>query len=131
MPENTTIADMHFCDGGPLTAQYLLVVDCLNFCFWPDDEVRGACIVCGHRVSDVLAMDLPESSIQESPCHHYCVHHCAHQDLCAHPLLDPPHLMPAIVTSVMGDNSNTLWLGGHLIYEQNHTEWNHTNETNV
>ena len=26
---------VHFCDDGPLTAQYLLVVDALNFCFWP------------------------------------------------------------------------------------------------
>jgi hypothetical protein len=28
-------ASVHFCDGGPLTVQYLLVVDALNFCFWP------------------------------------------------------------------------------------------------
>jgi hypothetical protein len=28
------IADLHYCDGGPMTAQYLLVVDALNFCFW-------------------------------------------------------------------------------------------------
>lgn len=27
-------AELHFCDGGPMTAQYLLVVDALNFCFW-------------------------------------------------------------------------------------------------
>mmetsp|Transcript_511 Transcript_511/g.3690 ORF Transcript_511/g.3690 Transcript_511/m.3690 type:complete len:289 (-) Transcript_511:4107-4973(-) len=26
---------LHFCEGGDLTAQYLLVVDTLNFCFWP------------------------------------------------------------------------------------------------
>lgn len=26
--------DLHYVDGGPLTAQYLLVVDALNFCFW-------------------------------------------------------------------------------------------------
>ncbi len=26
----------HFRDGGPATAQYLLVLDALNFCFWPD-----------------------------------------------------------------------------------------------
>ena len=30
--------DMHFSDGGsPLMAQYLLVVDALNFCFWPGE----------------------------------------------------------------------------------------------
>lgn len=28
----------HFRDGGPLTAQYLLVLDALNFCFWPAPE---------------------------------------------------------------------------------------------
>ena len=31
-------ADMHFVDPSDpvLTVQYLLVVDALNFCFWPD-----------------------------------------------------------------------------------------------
>ena len=30
--------DLHFSDGGsPLMAQYLLVVDSLNFCFWPGE----------------------------------------------------------------------------------------------
>ncbi len=33
--------DMHFSDGGPLTAQYLLVVDALNFCFWPGGCARA------------------------------------------------------------------------------------------
>lgn len=28
----------HFRDGGPLTVQYLLVLDALNFCFWPAPE---------------------------------------------------------------------------------------------
>eukprot|EP01026_Neomeris_dumetosa_P011888 TRINITY_DN14207_c0_g1_i1.p1 TRINITY_DN14207_c0_g1~~TRINITY_DN14207_c0_g1_i1.p1 ORF type:complete len:349 (-),score=31.03 TRINITY_DN14207_c0_g1_i1:122-1075(-) len=32
--------DLHFCDGGPLTTQYLLVVDSVNFCFWPDQELE-------------------------------------------------------------------------------------------
>ncbi len=31
----TPVPELHFMDGGPLTAQYLLVVDALNFCFWP------------------------------------------------------------------------------------------------
>eukprot|EP00271_Cylindrocystis_brebissonii_P019536 TRINITY_DN5965_c0_g1_i1.p1 TRINITY_DN5965_c0_g1~~TRINITY_DN5965_c0_g1_i1.p1 ORF type:complete len:274 (-),score=28.90 TRINITY_DN5965_c0_g1_i1:212-1033(-) len=31
---------VHFFDGGPLTVQYLLVVDCLNFCFWPDPDLH-------------------------------------------------------------------------------------------
>ena len=29
--------DFHFCDGTDLTAQYVLVLDALNFCFWPLD----------------------------------------------------------------------------------------------
>jgi len=28
-------ADYHFCDGTDLTAQYVLVLDACNFCFWP------------------------------------------------------------------------------------------------
>ncbi|EFJ39686.1 hypothetical protein VOLCADRAFT_120119 [Volvox carteri f. nagariensis] len=32
--------DLHYVDGGPLTVQYLLVVDALNFCFWPDEELE-------------------------------------------------------------------------------------------
>lgn len=28
---------VHFADSTPLTAQYLLVVDSLNFCFWPGE----------------------------------------------------------------------------------------------
>lgn len=26
---------IHFFDNGPLTVQYLFVLDALNFCFWP------------------------------------------------------------------------------------------------
>lgn len=26
---------IHYFDGGPLSIQYLLVLDALNFCFWP------------------------------------------------------------------------------------------------
>ncbi|EFJ11753.1 hypothetical protein SELMODRAFT_446845 [Selaginella moellendorffii] len=31
---------IHYFDGGPLTAQYLLVLDTLNFCFWPDGDLH-------------------------------------------------------------------------------------------
>lgn len=31
-------AEIHFRDDGPLTAHYLLVLDTLNFCFWPSPE---------------------------------------------------------------------------------------------
>ncbi|XP_042443279.1 queuosine salvage protein-like [Zingiber officinale] len=30
---------IHYFDGGPLTVQYLLVLDAINFCFWPDEEL--------------------------------------------------------------------------------------------
>lgn len=33
------LAELHYCDGTPLTAQYLLVVDALNFCFHPGEFV--------------------------------------------------------------------------------------------
>lgn len=27
--------EIHYFDNGPLTVQYLFVLDALNFCFWP------------------------------------------------------------------------------------------------
>lgn len=36
---------LHFSDNGPLTVQYLLVVDALNYCFWP-----GRSRVCIHHI---------------------------------------------------------------------------------
>ncbi|KAJ7944509.1 Queuosine salvage protein [Quillaja saponaria] len=30
---------IHYFDNGPLTAQYLFVLDALNFCFWPDKDL--------------------------------------------------------------------------------------------
>ncbi|GFP90271.1 upf0553 protein [Phtheirospermum japonicum] len=30
---------IHYFDNGPLTVQYLFVLDALNFCFWPDNEM--------------------------------------------------------------------------------------------
>ena len=43
-------ADLHFVDGTWRTVQYLLVVDTLNFCFWPRAQlfpagsVRRSCV---------------------------------------------------------------------------------------
>lgn len=39
--------DYHYTDGGPLTAQFLLVVDAVNFCFWPDPELEYEPLVRG------------------------------------------------------------------------------------
>ncbi|KXZ54661.1 hypothetical protein GPECTOR_4g727 [Gonium pectorale] len=43
--------DLHFVDGGPLTVQYLLVVDALNFCFWPDEELEYEHLSLGVKAS--------------------------------------------------------------------------------
>uniref|UniRef100_A0A7S3VJW6 Queuosine 5'-phosphate N-glycosylase/hydrolase n=1 Tax=Dunaliella tertiolecta TaxID=3047 RepID=A0A7S3VJW6_DUNTE len=42
-------ADLHFVDetSEALTVQYLLVVDALNFCFWPDPELEYAQLSLG------------------------------------------------------------------------------------
>ncbi|XP_022751217.1 queuosine salvage protein-like isoform X4 [Durio zibethinus] len=31
---------IHYFDNGPLTVQYLFVLDTLNFCFWPDKDLN-------------------------------------------------------------------------------------------
>jgi hypothetical protein len=31
---------IHYYDNGPLTVQYLFVLDALNFCFWPGISFR-------------------------------------------------------------------------------------------
>lgn len=40
--------DMHYSDGGPLTVQYLFVLDALNFCFWPG-KLSGAHLYLEYR----------------------------------------------------------------------------------
>ena len=48
---------LHFFDGGPLTAQYLLVIDTLNFCFWPESGLEYEHLARGLKVrasSDTL-----------------------------------------------------------------------------
>lgn len=32
---------IHYFDNGPLTVQYLFVLDALNFCFWPGNVQVG------------------------------------------------------------------------------------------
>ena len=44
------IAALHFFDGGPLTAQYLLVIDTLNFCFWPESGLEYEQLARGLKV---------------------------------------------------------------------------------
>lgn len=34
---NWDFEGIHYFDNGPLTVQYLFVLDALNFCFWPGE----------------------------------------------------------------------------------------------
>ncbi|MQM10217.1 hypothetical protein Taro_043109 [Colocasia esculenta] len=40
---------IHYSDDGPLTVQYLLVLDALNFCFWPDKDLNYDHLAMGLR----------------------------------------------------------------------------------
>ncbi|XP_078436935.1 uncharacterized protein LOC144707605 [Wolffia australiana] len=40
---------IHYFDNGPLTVQYLLVLDSLNFCFWPDKDLNYDHLALGLR----------------------------------------------------------------------------------
>ncbi|EPS61718.1 hypothetical protein M569_13076 [Genlisea aurea] len=51
---------IHYFDGGPLTVQYLLVLDAVNFCFWPDEELSYEHLAKGLKetlLSDKSAFD--------------------------------------------------------------------------
>ncbi|CAA6662979.1 unnamed protein product [Spirodela intermedia] len=40
---------IHYFDNGPLTVQYLFVLDALNFCFWPDKDLNYDHLALGLR----------------------------------------------------------------------------------
>ncbi|XP_010277071.1 PREDICTED: UPF0553 protein-like [Nelumbo nucifera] len=40
---------IHYFDNGPLTVQYLFVLDALNFCFWPDKDLSYDNLALGLR----------------------------------------------------------------------------------
>ncbi|PKI71297.1 queuosine salvage protein-like [Punica granatum] len=46
---------IHYFDGGPLTVQYLFVLDALNFCFWPDKDLSYDHLASG--LKDALLND--------------------------------------------------------------------------
>ncbi|KAK4780601.1 hypothetical protein SAY87_016707 [Trapa incisa] len=46
---------IHYFDNGPLTVQYLFVLDALNFCFWPDKELSYDKLASG--LNDALLND--------------------------------------------------------------------------
>jgi len=43
--------DLHYVDGTSSTAQYLLVLDAINFCFWPDSDLEYEHIAKGIKAS--------------------------------------------------------------------------------
>ena len=59
-------ADLHFVDGSWRTVQYLLVVDTLNFCFWPRAQLFPAGSVPSSCVSLLLAT--PSTDFTRSAC---------------------------------------------------------------
>jgi len=51
------LVDLHFVDttskqAEELTVQYLMVVDALNFCFWPDPELEYQQLSLGVKVCE-------------------------------------------------------------------------------
>ncbi|XP_010548454.1 PREDICTED: UPF0553 protein-like [Tarenaya hassleriana] len=46
---------IHYFDDGPLTVQYLFVLDALNFCFWPDKDLTYDHLASG--LKDALEKD--------------------------------------------------------------------------
>ncbi|XP_039117680.1 queuosine salvage protein-like [Dioscorea cayenensis subsp. rotundata] len=48
---------IHYFDNGPLTVQYLFVLDALNFCFWPDKDLDY-----NHLASELKAALLNDKS---------------------------------------------------------------------
>ncbi|XP_065876750.1 uncharacterized protein [Euphorbia lathyris] len=42
---------IHYFDDGPLTVQYLFVLDTLNFCFWPDKDLSYDDLASGLRAA--------------------------------------------------------------------------------
>ncbi|XP_006657903.1 queuosine salvage protein-like isoform X2 [Oryza brachyantha] len=51
---------IHYFDNGPLTVQYLFVLDALNFCFWPDKDLSYDHLASGLKLAlekDKTALD--------------------------------------------------------------------------
>lgn len=42
---------IHYFDNGPLTVQYLFVLDALNFCFWPDKDLNYDNLAAGLKAT--------------------------------------------------------------------------------
>lgn len=72
VPFHLHCPEVHICDTSrpELTAQYLLVVDALNFCFWQDPQLEYADLAGGIKVRAPVCA--PTSRLV-----HYCCH-CTH-----------------------------------------------------
>lgn len=54
--------EVHYFDNGPRTLQYLLVVDALNFCFWPDSSLEYEQLAKGVKAAAQHAPDTLEAA---------------------------------------------------------------------
>lgn len=57
---NWDFEGIHYFDNGPLTVQYLFVLDALNFCFWPDEDLNYDNLAAGLKealLNDKSAFD--------------------------------------------------------------------------
>ncbi|XP_004288236.1 PREDICTED: UPF0553 protein-like [Fragaria vesca subsp. vesca] len=57
---NWDFEGIHYFDNGPLTVQYLFVLDALNFCFWPDKDLNYDNLAAGLKealLNDKSAFD--------------------------------------------------------------------------
>ncbi|XP_074270454.1 uncharacterized protein LOC141594181 [Silene latifolia] len=58
---------IHYFDGAPLSVQYLFVLDALNFCFWPDEELNYDHLALGLK----RALDHDKSALDADRLQNY------------------------------------------------------------
>ncbi|CAD6223287.1 unnamed protein product [Miscanthus lutarioriparius] len=58
---------IHYFDNGPLTAQYLFVLDALNFCFWPDKDLSYDHLASGLK----LALEKDKNALDSDRLQNY------------------------------------------------------------
>ncbi|KAK3125555.1 hypothetical protein QOZ80_7BG0606500 [Eleusine coracana subsp. coracana] len=58
---------IHYFDNGPLTVQYLFVLDALNFCFWPDKDLSYDHLASGLK----LALEKDKTALDASRLQNY------------------------------------------------------------
>lgn len=58
---------IHYFDNGPLTVQYLFVLDALNFCFWPDKDLSYDHLASGLK----LALEKDKNALDSDRLQNY------------------------------------------------------------